>query len=183
MILLIYAIVAGASAVAGEEERHTLDLLLANPISRGRVVLEKLAAMTVGVVLLAAVTGGGAAGRGPVRRPAAAGRQRRRRDGPPGPARDGLRHSGPRPRGRHGTAALSRAVPAVVAVAAYVVNGLAPLVSWLEPLQKFSPFYQYGGHDPLRTGISASGVLVAVATVLALTALAVAGLRRRDVAA
>ncbi|MGZ4625205.1 MAG: ABC transporter permease [Kineosporiaceae bacterium] len=183
MILLIYAIVAGASAVAGEEERHTLDLLLANPISRGRVVLEKLAAMTVGVVLLAAVTGVALLVEGPfgdLRLPA-------------GKVVAAMVHLALLAMvfgtlalalgASTGRAALSRAIPAVVAVAAYVVNGLAPLVSWLEPLQKFSPFYQYGGHDPLRTGISAIGVLVAVATVLVLTALAVAGLRRRDVAA
>ena len=32
-------------------------MLLANPVSRGRVLLEKLAAMTAGIVLLAGVTG------------------------------------------------------------------------------------------------------------------------------
>ena len=46
-----------------------------------------------------------------------------------------------------------------------------------------SPFYQYAGHDPLRNGLSGLGVLVALATVAALVVLAVAGFRRRDVAA
>ena len=45
LLLLIAAIGAGARATAGEEERGTLDLLLANPISRRRLVLEKLAAL------------------------------------------------------------------------------------------------------------------------------------------
>ncbi len=45
LLLLIAAIGAGARATAGEEERGTLDLLLANPISRRRLVLDKLAAL------------------------------------------------------------------------------------------------------------------------------------------
>jgi ABC-2 type transport system permease protein len=82
-----------------------------------------------------------------------------------------------------GHPALSRALPAVVAVLAYIVNGLAPVVSWLKPAQKFSPFYQYSGHDPLRHGLSWPATLVAVSTILVLAAIAVAAFRRRDVAA
>jgi ABC-2 type transport system permease protein len=82
-----------------------------------------------------------------------------------------------------GRTGLSRGIPAVVAVLAYIVNALAPLVDWLEPLQKLSPFYQYVGHDPLREGVSGVSVVVAVATVAVLVALAVLGFRRRDVAA
>ena len=43
LLLLIAAIGAGARATAGEEERGTLDLLLANPISRRRLVTESSA--------------------------------------------------------------------------------------------------------------------------------------------
>ena len=82
-----------------------------------------------------------------------------------------------------GHAGAARAVPAVVAVVAYVVNGLAPQVSWLQPVRELSPFYQFNGHDPLRNGVSALAVLVAAGTIAALVALAVAGFRRRDVAA
>ncbi|MFI5040284.1 MAG: ABC transporter permease, partial [Acidimicrobiales bacterium] len=55
LLVLVYAIGAGASAVAGEEERHTLDLLLANPVSRTRVLSEKFAALVAGVALLMGV--------------------------------------------------------------------------------------------------------------------------------
>ena len=41
LLLLTYAIGAGATAIAGEEDRRTLDLLLSAPISRRRIVLEK----------------------------------------------------------------------------------------------------------------------------------------------
>ena len=55
LLLLIAAIGAGARATAGEEERGTLDLLLANPISRRRLVLDKLAALAAELAILALV--------------------------------------------------------------------------------------------------------------------------------
>ena len=45
LLLLILAIGAGARAIAGEEERKTLDLLLANPVTRRTVVMQKFWAM------------------------------------------------------------------------------------------------------------------------------------------
>ena len=60
LLLLILAIGAGARAIAGEEERKTLDLLLANPVTRRTVVMQKFWAMVgstagVGLVLVAAI--------------------------------------------------------------------------------------------------------------------------------
>jgi ABC-2 type transport system permease protein len=71
---------------------------------------------------------------------------------------------------------------AAAAVAAYLVNGLAPLVHALEVPQKLSPFYHYAAGDPLRQGLSLThvGVLVAIAVVT--TALAPYFFSRRDVA-
>jgi ABC-2 type transport system permease protein len=80
-----------------------------------------------------------------------------------------------------GSTGLSRGVPAVVAVVAYMVHGLGPMVTWLEPVRELSPFYQYIGHDPLRSGVSVPSVTVAVATVVVLTAVAVWGFSRRDI--
>ena len=80
-----------------------------------------------------------------------------------------------------GSTGLSRGVPAVVAVVAYMVHGLGPMVEWLRPVQEVSPFYQYIAHDPLRTGVSTSSATVAVATVVVLTAVAVWGFSRRDI--
>ena len=170
------------TAVAGEEDRRTLDMLLANPVIRGRVLLEKLAAMTAGIVLLVGVTGAALLIESPVadmRLPVGpiiaamfhlallavvfgtlAGLSGRRREP----------HGGPR--GARGCC-----------VVAYIVNGLGPQVSWLEPFQKFSPFYQYVGHDPLVNGLSVPEVLVAVGRIAVLAVIGVAGFRRRDVAA
>ncbi len=183
ILLLIYAVVAGVSAVSGEEDRHTMDILLANPVSRARVVLEKAVAMAFGTFLLAAATGLAIVLEGPLTD----------MDVPAGKVAAAMLHMAllgvvfgalalalSAWTGRSG---ISWAVPAVVAVVAYVVNGLAPMVDWLEPFQKLSPFYQYVGHDPLRTGVDLGSVLVAVATAVALVLLAVVGFRRRDVRA
>ncbi len=47
ILLVIFAIMAGTSALAGEETNGTMDILLAQPVSRSRLVLEK----TIGIVL------------------------------------------------------------------------------------------------------------------------------------
>jgi len=55
LLLMIAAIGTGAGAIAGEEERGTLELLLANPVSRARVVLEKSAALALEIAALGLV--------------------------------------------------------------------------------------------------------------------------------
>jgi len=55
LFFLVFAIGFGASTIAGEEEQGTLDLLLANPLSRRRVVLEKSGALSMGIILLAII--------------------------------------------------------------------------------------------------------------------------------
>jgi len=52
LIFIIFSISVGSDAIAGEEERKTLDLLLSNPISRKRVVIEKFFAITFLLFLL-----------------------------------------------------------------------------------------------------------------------------------
>ena len=182
LLLIIYSITAGASAIAGEEDRHTLDLLIANPVSRARIVLEKSGAMMAGAALIGAVTSVALVGEGSL-----AGMTL-----PAGGVAAAMVHMtllalvfgtmalaiG----AATGQPALSRAIPAVAAVVAYVVNGLASVVSWLKPVQKLSPFCQYSGDDPLRHGLSWPAILVAVATIGVLVAIAVAAFRRRDIA-
>jgi ABC-2 type transport system permease protein len=183
VLLLLYTVTAGAASIAGEEDRHTMDLLLANPVSRSRVVLEKLAALVFGTLFLTAVTAVALLGEG-----ALVGM-----DLPAGQVVAAMIHLGLlglvfgalalAVGGLTGHAALSRAVPGVVAVLAYVVNGLGPIVSWLKPFRKLSPFYQYLGHDPLRNGLCGTSLVIAVGTVAVLAVVAVVGFRRRDVIA
>jgi ABC-2 type transport system permease protein len=55
IVFLVYAIGAGARGIAGEEEEGTLDLLLAQPVSRGRVLLGKYVDLLLGLAILTAV--------------------------------------------------------------------------------------------------------------------------------
>ena len=79
-----------------------------------------------------------------------------------------------------GSAGLSRGVPAAVAVVAYLVNGLGPMVSWLDPVhhRPVLPVHRARPAAERRLGARRR---VAVATVVVLIAVAVWGFRRRDV--
>lgn len=181
MLVLLYAIGAGAGAIAGEEERHTLDLLLACPVRRPRVVVEKFLALSAGVVLLTGTLGVATIALG-----AAAGMQLSS-----GNVVATMVHlallglvfgsAATLVSAASGHLALARGAPALLAVAAYLVNGFAPTVGWLRPIRPASPFYQYLGHDPIRHGLAWSGVAVAAATVAVFVAVAAWAFRRRDV--
>jgi ABC-2 type transport system permease protein len=81
-----------------------------------------------------------------------------------------------------GRRALAIGVTAAATVAAYLVNGLAPLVHALEVPQKLSPFYHYAAGDPLRHGLSLGHVAVLVAIGVGAAALAPWLFARRDLA-
>jgi ABC-2 type transport system permease protein len=183
LLLLIAAIGAGARAIAGEEERGTLDLLLANPISRRRVALEKLAALVaeivaLGLVLFTALEIGSravaldvstwhlaAATASAVLLALSYG---------------ALAFLIGAATGRRGKAT---GITAALAVAAYVLNGLAPLVGAIEPLQKASPFYYYAASDPLREGLAAGHVGVLIGIFVVVAVLVPLAFDRRDLAA
>jgi ABC-2 type transport system permease protein len=180
-LLLIYAIGGGANGIAGEEDRRTLDLLLVNGVSRRRLVVEKMAAIAGGTALLVAslwvslLAEGAVAGMSvPVGNSAAA---------LVGMGLLAIEFGAVAlfVGACTGRVGLSRAVPAVLAVAAYVVNALASLVGWLKPLRPLSPFFQYSGHDPLRHGWSPDALAVTVGSTLILVAASVVAIRRRDV--
>ena len=182
ILLLIYAVTTGAAAIAGEEDRRTADLLFANPVSRRRVVLEKLAAMTLAVFGLCAVVALALFAEGT---PAGMGL-------PVGNVIATMLHLALLAivfgclalavGAATGKVGLARAVPAAIAVVAYVMNALGDVVSWLGSARIVSPFYQYIGHDPLRHGISWPAVLVAVGTATILVVIAIESFERRDIA-
>lgn len=51
-LLLVFAIGRGVAALAGEEEDHTLDLLLAQPISRTSLYVQKFIGIALGIAVL-----------------------------------------------------------------------------------------------------------------------------------
>jgi ABC-2 type transport system permease protein len=54
-MFIIFAIARGARLVAGDEEAGTLEVVLATPVSRTRVLLEKAAVLSVSVLVLSGV--------------------------------------------------------------------------------------------------------------------------------
>jgi ABC-2 type transport system permease protein len=182
LLVIMFAVVTGANGIAGEEDRRSLELLLANPVTRTRVVLERIVAMLVGTAALVTAIGAALV---VVGRPAGL-------DLPVGRIAAAMLHLGllgavfgtlaAAVGAATGRLTLARAVPAVAAVLAYLVNGLAPLVDRLEPFRELSPFAQYSGHTPLAHGVSVAAAAVSAGTVLVLTASAAATFRRRDVA-
>lgn len=180
VVLSIYAGATGAQLIAGEEEDNTLDLLMANPISRTRVVVEKWLGLVVlmlilGVILLAAVVAMDAIfGLGiPVDRYAAACLQAALLAILFGSI---ALAAGALGLGRAQTFGL---VGALV-VAGFLVNSLGALTSWLDTGRLFSPFYYYAENKPLIDGIDwvNAGVLAGVGALGLIVA--VAGFRRRD---
>ena len=183
LILIFCTVGAGAGAIAGEEERGTLDLLLSLPLSRSRCLLEKLAALVVETLALGLVlwltlviavplakmhVGVGellaasllatalALGFGLIALAVGA---------------------------ASGKRGLAIGVSAALAVATYIVNSLASLVGWLEYLQWASPFFYYARSDPLRHGLEGSDLLVLIAIALVAACLAPIAFARRDLSA
>jgi ABC-2 type transport system permease protein len=181
LLLIVASIGAGARALAGEEERGTLELLLGNPISRTRLTLEKLAALTVevaglAIVLFVTLLAGAAAASMDVSAGhlAAATLSALLLALAFGAVAFALGAA-------TGHAALAIGLSAAGAVAAYLVNGLAPLVHAIDSLRWLSPWYHYVAGDPLRQGISGWHALVLLGIAVVAAAVAVATFDRRDV--
>jgi ABC-2 type transport system permease protein len=180
LFLTVFAIAFGASTLAGEEERGLLDLVLAYPVRRDRLITEKALAMVAALVGLAMVTGltmlvvGAAVDLGAsASRLAAA---------VVGSALVALVAGAVALlvgawRGRRAAAI---GVAAAVFGAGYLLQVLSALVDSLEPLRWLSPMYVANGTMPIRTGWpwARYGVLVAVAVLLVAVARAV--FSRRD---
>jgi ABC-2 type transport system permease protein len=180
IILIGMCIGIGAAATAGEEERGTMDLLLAHPVSRTSVVVQKFLAMvTLGLIAVAAMVvvlvianplvdlklstigiiginlGLLALGLTFGTMAMAMGAWR-------------------------GNKAIAAGVATAAAVVAWFVNAFAPLVDWLQTPQKIQPFSWYLKDDPLLDGPTAWHPLL-IGSILLLLAGAVALFRLRDV--
>lgn len=182
VIILVYAIIAGADAIAGEEDRGTLDLLLANPISRTRVYLEKLAFIAVGVSVICIATWVSVAvGALPVDMPlnlwtltaACAGL-----------ALLGLSFGvlGLAVGAATGKKGMAGGVGAAVGLFSYLMSSFAPSVPVLKPYRVVSLFYLYGGAESLETGLNPVYVGVLVAFTLVCLIAGLIFFNRRDLA-
>jgi ABC-2 type transport system permease protein len=181
LLFMIYAIGRGADAIAGEEERKTLDLLLSTPVPRRRLVLEKYAAIVAAVALLALVLVAtlyvsaaifsmdigldkllAATISAAVLSLAFA----------------AVALAVSSSVGKRG---LAIATASALATAAFFVNSLAPLASSFKGYQKFSPFYWYLAHSPLNNGFDFKGLVLLIAATAVMVTIAITRFERRDV--
>lgn len=173
-------VLLGARALAGEEQRRTMGLLLANPISRTRIVIEKSAAMAVhavvvGVAIFAGVAlGSVVAGLGMSIANIAAVSAMVTALGlmfgalalAIGAATGSTRHA------TFGAAG--------VAAVAYLANSLLTVADSLDGWAVLSPFHWYLGPEPLVNGIHWGYLTLVVGITVALVAAASSLFNRRD---
>jgi ABC-2 type transport system permease protein len=183
VLLIIFTVITGSRAIAGDEESGVLDLVLAHPVSRTRLLLSRLGALAVEVVFICAVAyllllaisgpaklssiGAGHLGAATVQL-----------------ALFGLFFAALALAigAATGRRAAAVAVTTVVAAAGYFANNLAPQVRGLHWAQKLSPFYWYTAGQPLRQGLQLGYCALLLGVTAVLAAAAVAGLGRRDLA-
>lgn len=177
---MLVTVAIGARALSGEEERRTMGLLLANPIRRSRIVLEKSFAMvvygvSVGVALFAGVALGSVIGRlgmsmGNIAATTLLGML------------VGLVFGALALALSAGTGRSRIAIFGTIGAALtfYVLNAFLPLSDSVAGLAKWSPFYYYLSSDPLNTGMHWGHAAVLATLAIILVALSVALFQRRD---
>lgn len=180
LVFSFFAAGIGARAIAGEEEENTIDFLLATPLSRKLLVLEKALAMLVclsclGVVLIAGLILGYFFQMkisfdnilavsvsavligflfGTIALAVGAGT---------------------------GSRGLSMGIMSGLAIGSYLLYSLGALVDNLEKWKWLSPFFYYSGNDPLVNGLKLGHVLILVSlSVIAITK-AVFVFKNRDI--
>lgn len=178
--MIVAAVVIGARALAGEEANRTMGLLLANPVKRSTVILEKTVAMVVVLAAIGVATfvgtliGSSIGGLGiDVGNIAAISLLATLLALFVGALALFL------------SAATGRVSVAVqgtagVAMAAYLFNSFLPLNPGLADLARLSPFYYYLSEDPLTNGLIPGHALLLATLFVVLVALSVVAFERRD---
>lgn len=182
VLLIIFAIGAGSAAIAGDEAAGTLELLIAHPAARASVLLQRAAALAVGLAGL-----GGAVWIGLLAVNEVSGLHIA-----PGLLAaaclqmvllalcfGALALAVGAASGRRG---LATGLSAGLAVASYLASTLATMVEEIAWMERLSPFYYATGAEPLRYGVQAGDAAILLAVTVILIAGAVVAFNRRDVA-
>lgn len=183
LLVAVFAIAYGTRAVAGDEEAGTLDLLLAHPVSRTRVALQRFGALVAALALIGAVLwlamlaiAGPAELVGVTAAEFAAVTIQLTLFGA---CLGGLAFAVGAATGRR---ALALGASAGVAVLAYLANGVFPQVEGLEWTRDVSPWHWYLGGEPLKNGLQAGDALLLLAVAAVLVTAGTWAFNRRDVA-
>jgi ABC-2 type transport system permease protein len=182
VLLIVYAVVQGTGAIAGEESSGTIDLLMAQPVARPTMVLQKSLAFCVGAVLVVALGFAGFAVSIPF-------------------VSIDITLSDAFVASANllpitllfftfsvwlGAVAPNRGLAAGTAVAvatgAYFANSLASGVHEISGLRYASPFYYYGAGLPLVKGIDWPHVALLLGVSVLFLALSLRAFERRDIA-
>lgn len=182
ILLIVFGIGLGARAIGGSEEDGTLELLLANPVTRRRVLLERYGALVLLHLLLAASM---------VATTLAAGTPVGATEGIPlawlagafaGVLLLGLLYATiaftvGAVTGKRGRAI---AVASAFAISGYFAEGLGSATDTLRPAQVVSPWHWFLERNMLGEGVAWSAILLPLALVAVLVLVAVPAFERRD---
>lgn len=183
ILTLIFAATLGTRAIAGDEEAGRLDILLAHPVERWQVVLQRAGAMVLALVLpmvllyVALLIASGPAdfsSIGPANLAAATAQL-----GLLGLFFGCLALAIGALTGSRG---LAWGAVALVGVLGYIANTLGPSIDAISWSQNLSPFYYYNRGTPLVDGFQVWDSMILVAAAVVGVAIAVMGLQRRDIA-
>lgn len=182
-VLLVFAIGRGAGAVAGEEEHHTLDLLLAQPMRRRWLYLQKAASVLTGIGLLTVATWAplvaldSAVGfHLPVGHLTATCVQM-------GLFCAALALCAQAIAATSGRRVIGIATTTGYAVTSYVVYGISASVHWLTDVRPVTLWRWYLSNNPLSTGAGAAEITTLCAVCLIALVAGVNGFERRDLRA
>jgi len=180
LLFVIHGVILGSGAIAGEEGRGTLEILLTEPISRGKLVIQKFAAVAVAAVFLALalwvvlVVGALVIGMEvSFLRIAAATFSLLLL----GITFGSLAFAAGCFTGNRGT---SVAIVAAVGVGTYFMNAASGIVSFMAPAKWLSPFFYYNAADPLANGLNPAHAAVLLSASAILLGAGYLGFRRRD---
>ena len=183
-LLLVMGVLAGARALAGEEEGGTIDLLLSTPVRRSRLAVEKIAGALIPLFVVAAALWALVALVGPSQ----------------GLSVDlgrlamallavalmgtGFGMLAFLISSATGSVGLGAGIAAALAVAMYALSIIGALVPALTGFANaVSPFHWDGGSGVLANGVPGSGLLLLVLCPAVLLSLAVLAYQRRDLTA
>jgi ABC-2 type transport system permease protein len=182
LVVLIFAIGAGARAIAGEEEAGTLDLLLSAPVRRREVLATKAIAIVASLVALGTVTAVSIALFGPpfdLSVPLADIMAACVMLALLGLSFGGVAFAVGASTGRR---AIANGVAGGLSVITFIVHAIGPTVQWLRPLRPLSPFRWYQEPGLLTGGLHLRNVLVLTGIAAASYVVAHIAFERRDLA-
>lgn len=179
-VVLTYAIGGGTGAAVGEESKGSLDLLLANPLSRTSVAISKLVVVVIGVLAVAVATwlgvlaatvflGDGIGARNMLALTVmlvAFGVMM-------GTFAMALS-------GWTGKSAIGSGVAAAVVVASWLITTVLAVDETFQRIGEYTPWHLYDGNDPMTNGIDPISLGIMLGLAVAFVLVARVGINRRD---